>query len=388
MSKNRRTNIVDDTSSYESSEESVEEIKQPKIYKVADVNNMVKKLFDESLYQLIRVQGEISNFKISRKHLYMTLKDKKSNLNVVCWNFTQMLDAPELKDGTKIIVTGYLGVYQAFGKYQLIARRFKCIGTGDLHKKYIELQQQCKNAGYFDDNKKKKLPRNIKKIGIITALTGAAIQDLIFVLKNNKFMGKVYIKGCSVQGRNCPSSVVKAIKELDKINLDVIVLTRGGGSFEDLFGFSNMKVIKAIYNAKTCIISGIGHEVDHMLSDEVADIFVPTPTHVGHILSKDQKEKYNLDKFKSHLKFMYMDIMNDLDKYETHLCNIKDKIDALNPANIMKDGYGILSYNSEIINNVHQLKKLQRKTDGKLKLKLKLLGGYCIVNINKIRFDE
>ena len=387
MSKNRRTKIIDDTSS-ESSEESSEEIKQPKIYKVADVNNMVKKLFDTSLHQLIKVQGEISNFKISRHNLYMTLKDKKSNLNVVCWGFTQMLDAPELNNGAKIIVTGYLGVYQAFGKYQLTARRFKLIGIGELHKKYIELQQQCKDAGYFDDSKKKKLPKNIKKIGIITALGGAAIQDFMFVLKNNKFMGKVYIKGCSVQGRNCPSSVVKAIKELDKMNLDVLIITRGGGSFEDLFGFSNLKVIKVIYNAKTCIISGIGHEVDHMLSDDVADIRVPTPTHAGEMVSKDQKEKYNLDKFRSHLKFMHMDIMNDLDKYETHLCNVKDKIDALNPSNIMEDGYSILTHNSKIINNVNQLKKLQRKTDEKLKLKLKLLGGYCIVNINKIRFDE
>ena len=192
-------------------------------------------------------------------------------------------------------------------------------GVGNLHSAYEKLKKQYQSKGYFNDEIKKKLPSNLKNIGIITSPEGAAIQDILFVLNKNKFQGKVFIKRCMVQGNSCAKSIVESIEYLNnfkfqegksKKKLDLIMVTRGGGSFEDLMGYSDSKVIESIYESDIFVMSAVGHEIDFMLSDFIADLRAPTPSIGAEIISKKNKEK--------------LEVFEDLENYINN--NLKDKI--------------------------------------------------------------
>lgn len=257
---------------------------------VCELTELIKTVFNNTFSKTkLCIIGEISNFKPSKNNLFFTLKDESSSINAVMWNYSARKDTDaslkNIKDGKKVKVYGSIVLFAKSGTYNLNSYNIELLGVGNLHQEYVDLKEKYNKAGYFDENIKKSLPVSIEKVGIITAEGGAALQDFLYVLKKNNFSGKVYIKNCLVQGKECPISVSNSIEELDQLGLDVIVIARGGGSFEDLFGFSDEKVIEAIYEANTCIISAIGHEVDFMLSDFVADIRAPTPSIAGEIIS-------------------------------------------------------------------------------------------------------
>ena len=257
---------------------------------VSGITNQIKSaLYTSFENKVVRVVGEVSNFRPSRGNLFFTLKDDASSIAAVMWNYDEKKNEKkeefgEIKDGTRIIISGKLTLFPKSGTYNIRVVNMEIVGEGKLYQNYMAIQKKYHKLGYFDSKNKKKLPDTINEIGVITSENGAALQDFLYTLRQNKFTGRVHIKSCIVQGTNCPTSVSNSIILLDKMNLDVIVVTRGGGSFEDLFGFSNPKVIEAIYKAKTPIVSAVGHEIDTMLSDLVADVRAPTPSLAGELL--------------------------------------------------------------------------------------------------------
>ena len=207
-----------------------------KIYSVHELNLEIKNVIAVNYTAKIKVEGEISNYKLSHKNIFFTLKDTDSKIDVVCWGNSINGD---LENGKQVIVTGKVSCWDKQGSYQITASKIEIKGIGDLYSLFLKFEKKYRTAGYFDQENKKLLKEHLNKIGIITALEGAALKDLLYVLEKNRFHGEVYIKGCIVQGKDCPKSVADSIRDMDKMNLDVIIITRGGGSYEDLFGFSH-----------------------------------------------------------------------------------------------------------------------------------------------------
>ena len=287
-------NFLDSISSTESSELTDSDTSTSdggdNIISVSDLTDLIKDAIKINFDKGISIIGEISNYKSSKGHIYFTLKDTDSSINTIVWSYMSKKINIKLENGSKVIVTGIINIFNKAGTYNLIAHDIKSVGVGDLHQEYLKLKEHYDKLGYFKDDHKKKLPLKINKVGIITASDGAALQDFLYVLKKNNYNGEIYIKNCLVQGKGCPNNVAKCIELLDEMNLDVIVLARGGGSFEDLFGFSDKKVIETVYNCVTLVISAIGHEVDFMLSDFVADISASTPSNAIEIATPDINE--------------------------------------------------------------------------------------------------
>ena len=297
-------------------------------YSVSELNDEINICLTTVFENKIRVVGEISGFKVSRGHAYFTLKDEDSSISCIIWKSTMSKINENLANGDQIIGTGKISTYKKSGTYQLIIYKVECDGLGGIHEKYNELKEKMEKNGYFDQKYKKSLPKIIKNIGIISAEGGAALHDVVFALKSKNYYGNVYFQNCSVQGSNCPKTVCEAIDYFcnikDKIDLDVILITRGGGSFEDLMGFSDETLIKKIYDCPVCIISAVGHEVDFMLSDFVADIRAPTPSIAGSMIVGQQVElKNDLEK----MVLMNKIRMNEITKkFKERLYDVKSKL--------------------------------------------------------------
>lgn len=312
------------------------ESSQDHVISVGDFTNMIKDTLKVNFDQYMNILGEITNYKSSKGHMYFTLKDNDASINVVMWNHIAKKINIKIENGDKVIVLGAINVFNKAGTYNLIAQNIKSVGVGDLHQEYVKLKDHYEKLGYFKDDHKKKIPLQIYKVGIITASDGAALQDFLYVLKKNNYGGQIYIKNCLVQGKGCPTNIVKCLEALDDFNLDVIVLARGGGSFEDLFGFSDKKVIEKIYKCKTPIISAIGHEVDFMLSDFVADMRAPTPSIAGEIISGKKEGVFNLNeineifyKIKHMIEIKFSMIDNDLKSFEMKMRSPNEIIDSI-----------------------------------------------------------
>ena len=289
------------------------------VYTVTQISNDIKTTLLKGIPDKLIVEGEISNFKVSNGNMFFTLKDEESSISVVSWSFEKYFSADGLGNGDKVQVHGKLACYIKNGTYSLQTFKVEKQGIGDLHSAYEKLKKVYQNKGYFSDDIKKKLPSNLKNIGIITSPEGAAIQDILFVLNKNKFQGKVFIKRCMVQGNSCAKSIVESIEYLNnfkfqegksKKKLDLLMVTRGGGSFEDLMGYSDPKVIEAIYESDIFVMSAVGHEIDFMLSDFAADLRAPTPSIGAEIISKKNKEK--------------LEVFTDLENYIN--TNLQEKI--------------------------------------------------------------
>lgn len=257
-------------------------------YTVSALNEEVTELIKDG-FGKIKVKGEMTNCGVSRGHLWFSLTDANASLKAVMWksNYAKLNFNPE--DGDSVVVEGTLGIYSKSGSYQLYVNKMEKRGMGELAREYQVLKNRLEQEGYFAPDKKKEMPRIVRKIGLITAEGGAALQDILYVFEQQGVTGDIVVKNCQVQGTNCAKSVVRSLQELDGQDFDVLVVTRGGGSFEDLFGFSHESVVKAIDACQTCVVSAIGHEVDWMLSDFVADIRAPTPSVAGQMIAQRQQ---------------------------------------------------------------------------------------------------
>jgi len=247
---------------------------------VTTLNKYLKNKFDTDPHiQTLCLKGEISNFKgHTRGHLYFTLKDEGSRINAVMFqtNAAKLSFVP--KDGMKVLVVGRVSIYEPNGGYQIYISEMQEDGIGNLYLKFEELKKKLSSEGLFDPIHKKEIPKFPTKIGIITAPTGAAIRDILSTIKRRYPNVETILFPALVQGELAANDIVKQIKIADTYDLDVLIVGRGGGSIEDLWSFNEEIVARAIYEAKTPIISAVGHEIDFTISDFVADLRAPTPT--------------------------------------------------------------------------------------------------------------
>ncbi|MCX7770138.1 MAG: exodeoxyribonuclease VII large subunit [Proteobacteria bacterium] len=270
------------------------------VFTVSEINSIIKNILEETFPE-IWVEGEISNFKNYSNHLFFTLKDEESQIKAVLFrSYTNSLKFTP-KDGMKVLVRGRLTLYETRGEYQLVANYMEPLGIGILKIRFEELKKKLEEKGYFDEAKKKPIPLFPHKIGIITSTKGAVIKDMLNILKRRFFGLHIIIFPVKVQGEGAKEDIAYAINYANKHFkdfLDVIILARGGGSFEDLFAFNEEIVADAIYHSQIPIISAIGHETDFTIADFVADLRAPTPSAAAELVvnSKDVLEDkiYNL----------------------------------------------------------------------------------------------
>jgi exonuclease VII large subunit len=363
-------------------------------YTVTELSNVIKQVVhSEFKGKIISVTGEISNTKRSGKHTYLTLKDDGASISVAFWG--NSLDNP---NGDYVEITGKIDYYARSGYINLIGSKIKSIGIGAIYAEYEKLKQEYEKKGYF--NNKCDPPKSVKRIGVVTSDTGAALQDFIYALKNKGFAGDVYVYDCIVQGPKCPSSVAAGIKFFNspfycqlirnqqsnnednennednddaddslsidtiikssasafrsastnlksnhlyqnnddddtnvdtEVEVDLIIITRGGGSFEDLMGFSDPRVIDSIYNSKKYTVSAVGHEIDSMLSDYVANHREPTPSFAGDFVCRicDNRKK-KLEHIEAKISSTKHDLLQTLYKYKNCMKRIDMSIE--NPA--------------------------------------------------------
>ncbi len=261
------------------------------ILSISDLNSEVNQLLTRG-FPLLWCEGEISNLsRPASGHLYFSLKDSSAQIRCAMFRNRNMKLSIQPANGMKVLVRGRVGLYEPRGDYQLIAEHMEDAGVGLLQKQFDELKLKLSNAGLFDETHKKELPEFPKRIGIITSPTGAAIRDILNVLKRRSPQTEVLIYPVAVQGHAAKTQVETAIRKASADNkCDVLIIARGGGSLEDLWCFNEENVAKAIYNATIPIISGVGHEIDFTIADFVADVRAPTPSAAAELVTQDNKQ--------------------------------------------------------------------------------------------------
>lgn len=264
-----------------------------KVFSVTQINTYIKRMF-QSDYALrrISIKGQVSNCKYhSSGHIYFSLKDEGSQISCVMFANARYDGLKfELEDGQEVVVDGNISVYERGGSYQLYAQEIRLNGIGELYVAYEMLKQKLYEEGLFYHEKKKPIPKNPKKIGVVTARTGAAIHDIISTAKRKNPYVQLILYPAKVQGDGASDTIVAGIKALDQYGVDIIIVGRGGGSIEDLWAFNEEKVARAIYEAQTPIISGTGHEVDTTIADYAADLRAATPTAACELAVPDIRE--------------------------------------------------------------------------------------------------
>ena len=267
-----------------------------KYISISQLTRYIKYKIEQDVHlQEVFLRGEISNFKAhSRGHFYFTLKDEEARINAVMFasSATKVKFMPQ--DGMKVLISGKVSVYPANGGYQVYVNEMLEDGIGNLYIAFEQLKKKLAAEGMFDEFHKKSIPRIPMHIGVVTAQTGAAIRDITSTIKRRWPMAEVILFPALVQGEFAKDSVVQQIKKADNFQLDVLIVGRGGGSIEDLWCFNEEEVARAIYQAKTPIISAVGHEVDFTIADFVSDMRAPTPTGAAEMAvpSKSDVENY------------------------------------------------------------------------------------------------
>ena len=257
---------------------------------VSTLNVQIKSLLETTFIQ-IYVEGEISNLTYHNSgHIYFSIKDESSTISCVMFKGNTKYLKFQLENGLKIVITGSLTVYAPRGNYQILCNKIEPSGKGALSFAFEQLKTKLEAKGYFDSTHKKSLPKYPKKIALVTSPTGAAIEDMKKVASHRWPLTKFILVPTLVQGEGASFDIVNSIKFADKLNCDIMIVGRGGGSIEDLWAFNEEIVANAIYEAKTPIISAVGHEIDYMISDFVADIRAATPSNAIEIALPDINE--------------------------------------------------------------------------------------------------
>lgn len=247
---------------------------------IGALNNYLKKIFDnDNNLKDVYLKGEISNFKAhTRGHFYFTLKDETSRINAVMFSYKASMLSFLPADGMKVLVRGKVSIYEATGSYQIYVEEMSQDGLGNLYIEFEKLKKKLAAEGLFSQEHKKKIPKVPKKIGIVTASTGAAIRDILTTIKRRFPICETILFPSLVQGADAAKDIVKKIEIANTFDIDTLIVGRGGGSIEDLWPFNEEIVARAIYNSKVPIISAVGHEIDFTIADFVADLRAPTPT--------------------------------------------------------------------------------------------------------------
>ena len=247
---------------------------------ISELNHYIKGVIDDNFFlNKVYLKGEISNFKAhTRGHLYFTLKDEGSRLNAVMFSYQTNSLKFQPVDGMKVLVCGKISVYEATGAYQIYVESMEEDGLGNLYIEFEKLKKKLSSEGLFDQDKKKSIPKVPKRIGIVTASTGAAIRHILTTIKRRYPICETILFPSLVQGADAAADIVKKIEIANTYDIDTLIVGRGGGSIEDLWPFNEEIVARAIYNSRVPVISAVGHEVDFTIADFVADLRAPTPT--------------------------------------------------------------------------------------------------------------
>jgi exodeoxyribonuclease VII large subunit len=266
---------------------------------VSSLNTKIKSLL-EATFMHIFVEGEVASVtNHTSGHVYFSIKDKDSSIKCVMWRASVSKLKFRIEKGMHIVIEGSVGVYTPRGEYQFYVVKVEPYGQGALALAYEQLKERLKAKGYFDKDRKKPIPRQVKKIALVTAKDSAALHDMIKVIEKRWALLEVYIVDTLVQGDMAASQIAKSLKYADSLNVDVVVVGRGGGSVEDLWSFNEEIVADAIYAMNTPVVSAVGHEVDVLISDFVADMRAPTPSAAMEMILLDVQEMlYTLDELR------------------------------------------------------------------------------------------
>ena len=300
-------------------------------YSVGQVNRYVKNMFTQDFFlQKIYVKGEVSNCKYHTSgHIYFSLKDETGTLSCVMFAGHRRGLAFSMKDGDKVIVGGSVDVYERDGRYQLYAKEITLEGAGALYERYLALKQELEEMGMFAREYKQPIPKFIRRLGVVTAPTGAAVQDIRNIsYRRNPYL-QIILYPALVQGAGAAESIVKGIRMLDGLNVDVIIVGRGGGSIEDLWAFNEEIVARAIFECRTPVISAVGHETDFTIADFVADLRAPTPSAAAELAVADYRSV--VESVPVYRQRMYRAMSTRLDFYRSRLANFSTKFGYLSP---------------------------------------------------------
>ena len=259
---------------------------------VSALTKYIKYKFDQDPHlQSVLIKGELSNFKKhSSGHLYFNVKDKESVISAMMFKGNASKLGFEPKEGDEVLIEARVAVYERRGNYQIYVNKMQLDGIGNLYQKLELLKKKLKKEGYFDQSNKKLIPKYPKKIAVLTASTGAAIRDIHSTINNRYPLVEQIQISTLVQGTQARQDIIEKIQYADSLDVDTIIVGRGGGSIEDLWNFNEEDVVKTIFNCQTPIISAVGHETDFTLSDFVADVRAATPTQAAVIATPDQYE--------------------------------------------------------------------------------------------------
>ena len=300
-------------------------------YSVGQVNRYVKNMFTQDFFlQKIYAKGEVSNCKYHTSgHIYFSLKDETGTMSCVMFAGHRRGLAFSMKDGDKVIVGGSVDVYERDGRYQLYAKEITLEGAGALYERYLALKQELEEMGMFAGEYKQPIPKFIRRLGVVTAPTGAAVQDIRNIsYRRNPYL-QIILYPALVQGADAAESIVKGIRMLDRLNVDVIIVGRGGGSIEDLWAFNEEIVARAIFECRTPVISAVGHETDFTIADFVADLRAPTPSAAAELAVNDYRSV--VESVSVYRQRMYRAMSTRLDFYRSRLANFSTKFGYLSP---------------------------------------------------------
>ncbi|MCX0378457.1 exodeoxyribonuclease VII large subunit [Clostridium perfringens] len=396
-----------------------------KTLSVGEVNNYVKKLVENDfILKNLNVKGEISNLKFhSSGHIYFSLKDENSKVNCIMFKNNAVNLDFRLEEGMKVEIKARLGVYHKEGTYQLYCENIKKAGIGELFEEFHKLKKELSEEGIFDEKYKRALPKFPKRIGIITARTGAAVRDIINVIQRRNKSLDIILYPAKVQGENAADSIIEGIRYFNnEKSVDVIILGRGGGSIEELWAFNNRELAYEIFNSRIPTVSAVGHEVDFTISDFVSDMRAPTPSAAGELVSPSLQEMINdlvnkkeflhraIDrKFlnsKRDVDLLYKGLKGNnpkhiiekrikevnsleeklnflgkrkIDKAKDELIALNSILQTLNPLNTLGRGYSvIMDKEDKVINEVSELKKNDMvkviMKDGSVNIDIKIIN--------------
>ncbi len=289
------------------------------IFSVSNVNKYIKMVFDKDPFlSYVAIKGEITNFKAhSSGHLYFTLKDESSTIKCVMFKSAAQNLNIKLQDGVAVVVMGSVSVYDVGGTYQVYVKSITLDGVGELFAKYEELKKKLEQEGLFDSQYKKKIPFMPNRVGVITSPTGAVIRDIINVSTRRFSKPNILLFPSAVQGEMVASTVISGLRYFNRTNsVDVIIIARGGGSFEDLFGFNDESLAREIFASKIPVVSAVGHETDFTISDFVSDLRAPTPSAAAELVYPSEMEiTSKLDTLNLRLKSSMSNILNRRKQY-------------------------------------------------------------------------
>ena len=360
------------------------------IYRVSDVNKYIKMIMEkDQLLSNISIKGEITNFKAHYSgHLYFTLKDEAATIKCVMFKGYAALSKVVLKDGVSVILSGSISAYERDGVYQLYVKSAAIDGIGDLYQKYEELKLKLKNEGLFDPSAKKEIPFLPSRVGVITSRTGAVIRDIINVSTRRYNNVNLLVYPAAVQGVSVAETVIAGIRKFNSMDVgrpDVIIIARGGGSFEDLFGFNDENLAREIYKSEIPIVSAVGHETDFTICDFVSDLRVPTPSAAAELVCPSKLELISkIDNLKSRLS---RSILNTYSKKEQYLEKLSMKKLKKIPKSMIEKYYLVIdsyiksmetSINKKYQNNKNIFEKHVALLDSYSPLKT-LSRGYTVI---------